>query len=319
MLHSVLLFSTALSAPAILKELTPPRRRGGLGDKKTTYVRVELGDDRETPDKVLAGKGDDVLAGQNGNDFLYGGKGNDRLEGGRGNDFLDGGSGRDTLHGGEGQDRLTGGRDSDHLSGNGGDDVLEGNAGDDIHIGGKGSDKFFGGVGGDVMWGEAGDDTFFAGDGSDHIRGGDDDDVMFGEDGNDVFWGAAGSDVVHGGSDGDTFYSGAGTDILHVQQDEAIIELWGGAGTVELIHKFDVGRAQGVENWADRIDFPGFVLPGLPSDELEGLLGFDEENNSTTMRIGGRFAVTYYPRRGRIILCKLAAGEESCPRPVYSS
>jgi Ca2+-binding RTX toxin-like protein len=69
----------------------------------------------DTGNMLLAGRGDDDVAGKAGNDRLDGGSGNDMIWGGSGNDRLTGGTGSDLLVGGFGADRMDGGNGSDVL------------------------------------------------------------------------------------------------------------------------------------------------------------------------------------------------------------
>lgn len=76
-------------------------------------------------DEVMHGKGgDDVMIGRGGDDVLAGGKGDDKLKGKSGADRLRGGAGDDTIEGGGGADLLVGGRGNDALTGSGGADVF---------------------------------------------------------------------------------------------------------------------------------------------------------------------------------------------------
>ncbi len=89
---------------------------------------------------ILAGAGNDTIAGK----FTA-----NRFVGGGGNDSLGGAGGNDTLFGGVGMDTLDGGGRADKLFGNNGRDMLDGGAGRDILVGGRGRDILTGDGGGD--------------------------------------------------------------------------------------------------------------------------------------------------------------------------
>ena len=120
----------------------PDELDGGTGRDVVSYagrpdpvtVTVASGADDGAP-----GEGDDVLAVE-------------RLVGGRGSDVLTGGGGRERLDGRAGNDRV---------DGRGGSDVLVGGAGDDVLAGADGDDSFVSGSapeGADVMQGGSGTD-----------------------------------------------------------------------------------------------------------------------------------------------------------------
>lgn len=64
-------------------------------------------------ERLQAGDGADVLAGNSLSNQIYGGRGNDRISGGAGNDRLWGEAGNDTLTGNSGNDTLSGGHGND--------------------------------------------------------------------------------------------------------------------------------------------------------------------------------------------------------------
>lgn len=189
------------------------------------------GDLRSLIETVLAGSGDDWVAGNVADNYLSGGAGNDTLIGDGtgamrgGNDTLIGGAGNDSLDGGVGNDRLEGQDGNDTLLGGAGDDLLTGLAGADLMDGGAGNDSLYS----------------FAGQGPDTIRGGDGIDllqisrtnltsnVLFSirdlvttlPDGTSVsgieklnYHGSTGADVVQGGDLNDTIYGNLGNDGL---------------------------------------------------------------------------------------------------------
>ena len=93
-------------------------------------------------DRILGGRQDDILDGEEGNDKIYGKDGDDKLIGGKGNDRLYGGSSDDKLIGGNGNDRLYGGSGDDVLVGGSGKNYLSGQGGRDTFkvVRGKGYD-----------------------------------------------------------------------------------------------------------------------------------------------------------------------------------
>jgi uncharacterized delta-60 repeat protein len=72
---------------------------------------------------ILAGAGNDSIAGAAGAETIFGGAGDDTIRGGDGNDYLSGGAGRDLLFGDGGNDQL--------IARDGLADVLDGGAGFD--------------------------------------------------------------------------------------------------------------------------------------------------------------------------------------------
>lgn len=82
---------------------------------------------RDTADRFLGSRFDDVINAFGGRDTLVAGDGNDRLLGGGGNDLLIGGKGDDSLSGGGEDDRLRGGLGADrfYFLDDGGDDTVQ--------------------------------------------------------------------------------------------------------------------------------------------------------------------------------------------------
>jgi hypothetical protein len=74
--------------------------------------------------QVLAGLGNDALAGGDADDYLDGGENDDLVQGRRGDDVLRGSAGNDSLLGGAGDDLIRGGVGRDVLTGDGGADVF---------------------------------------------------------------------------------------------------------------------------------------------------------------------------------------------------
>jgi len=113
-------------------------------------------DGRSLPDtlqlKVLAGEGDDWVAGAMGYNEIIGDTGNDTLIGGADGDHLDGMDDEDYLFGAGGNDYLKGNRGDDTLRGWTGNDFLSGGNGTDLLLGGGGNNHEHGnGDGGDVV------------------------------------------------------------------------------------------------------------------------------------------------------------------------
>src|SRR5687768_18112379 len=72
---------------------------------------------------IIAGAGNDSIAGGLGNDDLYGRLGNDTISGGAGVDMLFGEDGNDAVRGDDGNDSLFAGAGNDSADGGAGDDV----------------------------------------------------------------------------------------------------------------------------------------------------------------------------------------------------
>jgi Ca2+-binding RTX toxin-like protein len=134
---------------------------------KTTRTRFDIAKVKSL--LVNAAAGNDVvdvhslsipttLNGGAGNDRLIGGRGKDVINGDAGNDLLVGNAGDDSLSGGDGRDLLIGGAGADSLSGGAGSDFL-------VARDGSGTDKVDGGandaatkyVPGDVAFVDTGD------------------------------------------------------------------------------------------------------------------------------------------------------------------
>jgi Ca2+-binding RTX toxin-like protein len=135
---------------------------GGFGHGTGAAADLGPGSDRYAGgasafNLVLAGSGDDRVAG---------GRFRDSVQGGTGGDRVVTGAGRDILVGQSGGDKLNGGADDDLLSGNAGDDLLIGGAGTDLLGGGSGMDRLFGGPGPDQLIGGGGKDRLNGGPGN---------------------------------------------------------------------------------------------------------------------------------------------------------
>lgn len=161
-----------------------------------------------TIENLIAGDGNDTLAGNAVANVLNGGRGSDQMSGRGGDDTLKGGDGSDTMSGDAGNDRL---------EGEAGDDTLDGGAGHDNLLGAVGDDDLSGGDGADTLSAGAGDDVLRGGDGPDQLLGGAGTDTLIGGDGtDDAGYGASATGVTAnlttgtgtgGDANGDT-YSG---------------------------------------------------------------------------------------------------------------
>ena len=172
-------------------------------------------------DGVLAGRGNDAIAGTNAAESIAGGGGNDRLTGRGGDDTLIGQLGNDVLNGGDGDDTLLGGGGRDALIGGRGFDVASyaassrgivvdflnraantGDAAGDVYNtvegleGSRFSDVLAGNNGGNLLLGGNGNDALFGRGGNDRLEGGAGNDRMDGGAGRDLFLGDAGIDLV---------------------------------------------------------------------------------------------------------------------------
>lgn len=85
-------------------------------------------------DDLVAGwSGNDTLYGGDGNDTLYTDDGNDFADGGDGNDVLSGSNGDDILRGGNGNDLVVGDGGNDTMYGDAGNDTMNGGNGSDVY------------------------------------------------------------------------------------------------------------------------------------------------------------------------------------------
>lgn len=126
-------------------------------------------------DRLIGGRGFDVIYGEGGNDFIkdntsaasanwdnyfFGGFGDDEIQGSAGHDVIYGGEGNDYLGGGDGTDAVYGEGGNDRIEGGNHNDYLYGGAGNDTLSGGSGSDWLFGQAGADILDGREGMDWF---------------------------------------------------------------------------------------------------------------------------------------------------------------
>lgn len=123
-----------------LSPATGPRQgvNGTAGDDQLMGLNL--------PQTLMAGTGNDIVAGGLGNDVIFGGDGDDVLRGDRnsrseqadeagGDDYIDGGAGSDRIGGKSGNDTLLGGAGDDLIWGDGGDDIIDGGEGNDVIYG----------------------------------------------------------------------------------------------------------------------------------------------------------------------------------------
>jgi Ca2+-binding RTX toxin-like protein len=248
----------------------PAKLTGGAGvdtadfSARTNPVRVTL--DGKTNDgegsgaeglgvdveRVLGGKGDDVLVGSSGADELHGGPGKDALSGGAGDDVLVGDSGDDVLDGGPGSDTfLEGGTDALYTPAEdrgAGSDVINGGTGTDDLVDYAGRVKALSlticvdpaALAGKSALGSSActDADGEQGEGDaivnvTHLRGGDGDDVLEGGAGDDVLEGGAGKDVIHGGAGNDTLYGDDGDDALFGDDGDDLCDGGPGADAID--------------------------------------------------------------------------------------
>lgn len=192
-------------------------------------------------DRIMAGKGNQMVMGFDGNDYIDGGKGYDILEGGRGNDIYvidnpldmvseDANEGVDKVisastiridnnienvdliglknakvTGNSMCNRINGNSANNSFNGMNGNDTIIGMSGKDEIEGFDGNDSLDGGEGNDRLSGYKGKDTLIGGNGNDILRGGADDDLLNGGAGNDSLTGGAGNDTLIGGGGRDRF------------------------------------------------------------------------------------------------------------------
>ena len=253
-------------------------------------------------ERVVAGRGNDVVNGNSVNNLLRGNSGDDRLYGKGGDDTLYGDSGDDRLNGGQGADTLEGGAGADSLEGGAGADSLTGGAGSDtatyggspaavtvrLHNnqaegGDAAGDTFTGRV--EVSWtdsegtehtedlpdienltGSAFDDTL-AGDRRDnHLDGGAGNDTLYGGPGggDDTIIAEDGNDRLFGGQGNDRLQGGPGNDRLSGGPGQDVFVFV--PGTYEdTITDFTLGE--------DKIDLTAFEL-----DTLENLVVVTTDN-----------------------------------------
>lgn len=175
-------------------------------DNPTLNTGAAAGDSYIGIEGLVAGAGNDVVAGNalanvllgmGGDDAINGFNGQDSLDGGAGNDTLVGGNHGDTLNGGSGNDLVAywdagaGVRadlqaaavntgialgdvyiDIENLAGSNFGDRLGGNALNNYILGYSGNDTIEGRIGNDTLAGGDGNDQLIGGAGADHLDGG---------------------------------------------------------------------------------------------------------------------------------------------------
>lgn len=150
---------------------------------------------------VMAGEGNDYIAGSSGNDIIHGEEGNDNVNGGKGNDIIFGGKGENQILGGDGNDTIIGGTLNGEVAYDeaGNIDIENTNIiwntnNDNLNLG-KGSDTVYAGNGDDTITAASFNSTdnnlIYANGGNDTI-------IVSGVSGNVI-------NTVYGGSGNDTF------------------------------------------------------------------------------------------------------------------
>jgi Ca2+-binding RTX toxin-like protein len=224
---------------------------------------VETGPDVvNSVEVVVAGAGDDVLAGSAVGDDLQGGDGTDTLVGMGGDDVLSGGAGDDTLSDGAGRDVVSGGDGDDVIvSARDGDpDFFDGGDGrDTLDLSSCEDDLAVDLVAGTVAGAGAVTDHVVrveivrTGSGGDLVRGDAEDDDLDGGAGADMLTDGAGKDRVRGGAgddrivvahdgDADEFDGGDGSDTLDVSSFD-----------VDLVVDLDHGTVRAADGVVDKV------------------------------------------------------------------
>ncbi|HEX2751879.1 MAG TPA: calcium-binding protein, partial [Alphaproteobacteria bacterium] len=216
-----------------------------------------------------------------------------------------------------------------NLSGGDGNDTLEGGAGADVLLGGDGDDTLDGGTGADTMSGGDGDDVYYVdssmdqitelvGEGEDHVKaratytiganienltllgaaqlngtGNALHNVLTGNDARNTLYGMDGNDTIDGGAGADRMLGGAGDDLYIVDNEEDVIQEFGGEGvdTVESSVTYTLssfvenltltgtaainGTGNGLGNIIIGNDANNTLDGGAGNDTLDGGLGAD--------------------------------------------
>lgn len=227
---------------------------------------------------IIAGGGNDVLAGDNSHNTLRGGIGNDTLTGGVGNDILDGGTGSDSLIGGTGNDSYLVDSTADRifetstlvseidtvqssvtwiLGANLENLTLTGTA----VINGTGNtlnNKLIGNSANNVLYGGSGSDTLLGNAGNDVLNGGAGSDSMAGGTGNDSYYVDTAGDIV-------TEVAGAGSDIVF-----SYLGVYNLSGNVENARIMSTNAANLSGNTLDNL-----LYAGVGNNALQGGAGID--------------------------------------------
>ena len=182
-------------------------------------------------ERVVAGRGDDVVNGNSANNLVHGGAGQDRLYGKGGDDTLYGNSGNDRLNGGQGADTLEGGAGSDSLTGGPGNDTAsysKSKAGITVRLhsdqssgGDAAGDTFAGRV--DITWTDAA--------GVEHTDNLPDIENLTGSAFDDTLAGDRRDNRLEGGAGNDTLYGGPGEAMTRSVQTTGTIACSAGRGT----------------------------------------------------------------------------------------
>ena len=229
-------------------------------------------------ENVVAGDGNDHLAGNGVANMLHGGRGADTLAGGAGDDLLMGGAGNDLLQGEAGDDHLSGGAGNDVLEGGDGNDTVDyrdADGGVDADLddtgfqavgAGQGEDRF---VSIETLSGSGFDDTLRAAGTGSTLRGMAGDDVLIGRGGADLLQGGDGNDTLDGGNGVDRLEGGAGDDILLIGNgtldggagnDAAALFLGDGNDAIGVLEAEGTLTVGGVAVQAVMIGIEGFAL-----------------------------------------------------------
>lgn len=233
-------------------------RAGAVSDVFGLRGNLQIAHDTRI-EALQAGRGDDLVIGNDGRNNIRGGAGDDRIMGDRGNDTLRGDAGNDLLRSLSGNNRMEGGEGRDTLEAGGGSDLLTGGSGNDLLRGGTGADTLVGNLhrdrlegqgGSDILWGGFGDDVAIGGDGNDRLHGQQGLDRLMGGNGNDRMTGNEGADSLFGGAGADTLDGGWGADALWGGTGHDVFRFARGGhsapGSADVIHDFGRGN--------DRID-----------------------------------------------------------------
>ncbi|NBU58313.1 MAG: type I secretion C-terminal target domain-containing protein [Betaproteobacteria bacterium] len=310
-------------------------RTGWLGGKP---VHIAPGASIEA---LVTGDADDILTGDSLRNRILSGRGDDLIFASTGGDLIDGGPGTDTYvytdrfrealiantaesatlrHRDTGEvthlahiEQVTIARttlpfpdfltiaalvDGFFKDGEAGRDMLRGSPDRDALYGGPGDDYLFGFDQADYIRGDAGIDRIYAGAGDDLLFGGDDGDILWGGLGADTLEGGAGQDALFGEDGADRLSGGPGNDILYGGEGDDILAggagqdtLTGGAGRDTYVLDVLDGivdfiftfEADGPE--ADRLDLRA-LLTGLdPSASLDRYIALSLHGTDTLVSV----------------------------------
>ncbi len=256
---------------------------------------------------VDAGKGDDVLYGDDRYNILRGWEGNDTIISGNGNGDILAGRGS-TLYGGKGHDVLDSSNVLDAtigivMYGNEGADSLTGGKGNDVLFGGFGNDTLDGGAGGlddiasyrletasvkvDLVKGisigkDSGTDTLFN---IESVNGTNFKDTLIGNDQNNVLQSFKGRDTLIGGAGDDTLIGGVGNDKIQtgVGNDNIMLDSLTGVDRIsDFSVKNDTIQLAQINQEFQSSAFDSLALGELASDMFisgEGLTTANDSND----------------------------------------